>query len=99
MQPERQVSIALAAVGAALVFPQYPAASHGPPLTPGVGLVIGGVLGALGVLLGSLVAIDHSARIARVLGVGFWVVVGLALSGGVFLGATHSPTWGLRLVF
>ena len=99
MQPERQVSIALIAVGGALVIPQYVALSHHPGITPGASLAVGGILGALGVSLGSLLVCDHPARSARVLGLAILTLVGLAFSVGVYPGVVHSVTWGSRIVF
>lgn len=99
MQPERQVSVAFAAVGAALVVPQYLAMYHDQNAAPGVSLAIGAVLGALGVLLGSLLAADHDARVVQVLGVGFWILIALGLSDAALLGALHSPGWTGQVVF
>src|SRR2546425_5302573 len=99
MQPERQISIAFTGIGAALVIPEYVALSHHQHATPGTGLVIGAVLGALGVFGGSLMASGHSARSARALGIALWILVGLAFSGAVLLGAVHSASWGSRVVF
>ena|SRR3989475_236692 len=99
MQPERQIAIAFTGVAAALVIPEYLALSHHQPAAPGVGLVVGAVLGALGVFGGSLMAAGHPARSARALGFGLWIVVGLAFSGAVLTGAVHSASWGRRVVF
>ncbi|HYK82471.1 MAG TPA: hypothetical protein VEU55_04950 [Gemmatimonadales bacterium] len=99
MQPERQISVALTGIGAALVIPEYLALSRHQNVAPGAGLFVGAVVGALGVFGGSLVASGHPARSARVLGMAIWVVIGLAFSGAVFVAAVHSAFWGRRLVF
>ncbi len=99
MQPERQVSVAFIGIGAALVIPEYVALSRHPGVTPGASLAVGTVLGALGVLLGSLVISSHPARSARVLGLGFWILVALAFSAAAFAGALHCAGWGRRIVF
>ena len=97
MQPERQISLALAMIGGALVIPEYARAARTPPSTPGVSLIVGAVLGALGIFGGCLMAMDYSPRSARVLRIGLWTTVGLAFTGALLIGAAHSTTWGLRV--
>ncbi len=99
MQPERQISIAFTGIAAVLVIPEYIALSHHQHATPGAGLVVGAVLGALGVFGGSLIVAGHSKRAARALGFGLCILIGLAFSGAALFGAVHSPSWGRRVVF
>jgi MFS family permease len=99
VQPERQISVALVGIGAALVIPELAALSRSPDATPGANLVVGGVLGALGVFLGTLLASDHAERSARVLGLAIWTLAGIAFSGPVLLGALGEPGWGGRTIF
>jgi hypothetical protein len=60
MQQERQISLALAMVGGALVIPEYARGAHTPPSMPGISLIIGAVLGALSIFGGCLMAMDYS---------------------------------------
>jgi len=99
MQPERQISVALLAIAAAVVIPVYLTLSRHPDAVPGTSLAVGAVLGAIGILLGSLVAAGHSAASARAVGLGFWTLMALALSGATWLGAAHSLTWVGRMAF
>lgn len=99
MQPERQISVALVGIGAALVIPEYLALSRHQSLTPGASLAVGAVLGAIGVFGGSLVAVGHPARSARILGLALWILIGLAFSGAAIIGAVHSAGWVGRFVF
>jgi MFS family permease len=99
MQPERQLSVALAGVGAFLVAPAAAALMRHPPTPAGGQLVTGTVLGALGVLLGCLVAAGHPARAARALGLAVWSLVGVGLAAGAVLALIHSPSWGGRALF
>jgi hypothetical protein len=99
MQPERQISVALTAVSAALVLPAFLALAHHPNAAPGASLAIGAAIGALGVLFGSLVGMDHSVAVVRAISLGFWSVIALALSGATWFGAAHSASWGGRIVF
>jgi hypothetical protein len=97
MQPERQISIALLGVGAALDIPQYVGVVHH-VAPPGMSLAVGTLLGALAVLLGALLAVDFSG-IARFVVFGFWVVVALAFSGVTAFCAAHGLAGGRRAFF
>ena len=99
MQPERQISIAFTGIAAALIIPEYVAVSRHQPVTLGVGVVVGAVLGALGVFGGSLMAVEHSSRSARVLGLAVWILISLGFSGAAFVGAAHGAGWWPRTVF
>ena len=99
MLVERQLSVFMVGIGAALVIPDVVALSRHTGATPGAGLAIGGTLGALGVFLGCLLASDHPARGARILGMMLWIILGFAFAGGVFACALHCPGWGSRIVF
>ena len=99
MQPERQISVALTAVSITLIASQCGTLVHHADATPGTSLLVGAVLGALGVFGGSLMAASYSARSARVITLLFWTLTALALSGGVALGAVHSPGWGGRIAY
>lgn len=96
---ERQVSIFLTGIGAALVVPEYTVLSHHQTAVPGGALAVGGVLGALGVFLGILGASDHRSPAVRVLAITCWALSALAFSAALVVGAVHSPTWGRRVVF
>jgi hypothetical protein len=98
MQPERQISIALLGVGAALDIPQYVGVAHHLAPAPGMSLAVGTLLGALAVLLGALLAVDFSG-IARVVVFGFWVAVALAFSGVTAFCAAHGLAGGRRVFF
>ncbi len=98
MQPERQISIALTGIGAALAVPEYVAISHH-HAAPGASLAVGTLLGALGVFLGSCVAAGYSERPARVFRLLIWALAALAFSGAALLGAGHAASWGGRALF
>jgi hypothetical protein len=98
MQPERPVSIALTTIGAAFAVPDYISVSHH-HATPGTGLIVGGLVGAFGVLLGSLLTTWHPARLGRALGLAFWTLIALAFSGATLFGAWHTATWAGRALF
>lgn len=98
MQPERQVSLALIGIGAALAVPESVAIvrHHAPP---GASLAVGTVLGALGVCLRCLLAAGHLARTARLLGLAFWTLAAFLFSAAALTGAWHAATWPGRLLF
>jgi hypothetical protein len=103
---ERQISIAIAGVSAALVVPAYTplftdktAAAAGSP----VALLIGTVLGALAVLMGLLVStgdLEGAAGPLRVLSlvkVVLWSTLAICLSAGTGAVAMHAPGIGWRI--
>lgn len=99
MMIERQVSIFFTGVGAAIVVPQYEMLAHHAPAGPGAALAVGGVLGALGIFLGTLGAMESEPPVLRVIGIGFWVCAALAFDAALAAGAMHSPGWGHRILF
>lgn len=98
MQPERQVAVALTGIGAACVIPQYAGMMRQPPAAPGGLLIAGALLGAIGTLFGSLLAIDHPARAARALGLAFWTLIGLGFAAAAGLALARSTTLGMRIL-
>lgn len=99
MMIERQVSIFFTGVGAAIVVPQYEMLVHHAPVGPGALLALGGVLGAFGVFLGTLGAMECEPPVLRVIGLGFWACAALAFSGALAAGVMLSPGWGHRILF
>ncbi len=98
MQPERQFSVALTCIGAALVAPELSAVYlHQAP--PGAGLMVGALLGAIGAFFGSLLAIDHSARSARIFYLALWILIALTFSGVTLFGAWHAASLEGRVLF
>jgi uncharacterized membrane protein YfcA len=98
MQPERQISIALTIIGAALAAPEFSAIylHHVPPRA---GLMVGALLGAIGAFFGSILASDHPARSFRVFFLVVWTLIALAFSGAALFGAWYAATWGGRALF
>lgn len=96
---ERQVSIFFTGVGAAIVVPQYEMLAHHAPAGPGALLAVGGVLGAFGVFLGTLGAMQSEPLVLRMVGLAFWVAAALAFSGALAAGVIHSSGWGHRIAF
>ena len=99
MQLERPIGIAFAGLAIALVAPEYITLSRPDAASPSTALVLGAVLGALGVYVGSIMAAERVTRSTRVLAFGFWILLAFALSGALFLAVAQSHTWGYRLLF
>jgi hypothetical protein len=95
MQPERQISVALTSIGAALAAPEF-SAIYLHHAAPGAGLMVGALLGAIGTVFGSLLATDHPARSARVFFLAAWTLIALAFSGAALVGAWHASSQGGR---
>ena len=99
MQPERPLSIAVTGIAVALIVPQYLALSHHQGAVPGNSVLVGGILGALGVYAGTLMASDFAARPTRVTGYVFCLLLALAFCGAPLLAALYSPGWGRSMMF
>ena len=107
MLVERQVSIFLAGVSTAIAIPEiYPVCMKQAPVMAGphVGLLIGTALGALGVLLGVILATDEwehgNSKGQRLFLLGkivVWALFAFGLSAGTALIALHSPDIGWRI--
>ena len=98
MQPERQISVACALIGGALIYPGAVALLHHPESVAGGSYLAGGLIGTLGVAFGSLLAFDFGGGMAILFG-GLWGLVALALAGALGLAAWHEPGLVWRSVF
>ncbi|HEY6873831.1 MAG TPA: hypothetical protein VI298_13995 [Geobacteraceae bacterium] len=103
---ERQISVALAGISAALVLPAYgpiladkPAAAAG---SPGV-LFVGTLLGALAILMGSLLSVDElegttgGRRLLPLAKTIVWSAFALCVSAGTGMTAMHAQGTGWRI--
>lgn len=106
---ERQLSIFCAGISTAIVIPEfYPAFMKNVPVADGphVGLLIGAVLGALGVLTGMLLAGEEISyaegwgwRLFCLIKIFLWIIFALGLSAGTayFALQTSDIIWGILL--
>jgi hypothetical protein len=99
MLVERQLSVAAAAVGVAVAFPEVMALRNRVGHVPGTVLWVGTAIGAFGVLLGSGVASSFTHRWERIPRLFVWTIVGLGMSYGAGLGVLHSVEWWRKVLF
>ncbi len=91
MMPERQVSIAAVIIAAAIIVPEDSLLLRDPSHVPSMSLVAGGLIGAVGTLLGGFCAASFSAKGQCLFFLSLTICIGIALGLGVGLGAWHEP--------
>jgi len=77
-------------VGGALAYPEVHVMLAHPETVPGATLMIGGFFGALGVCLGTLMALDADPAWFKALALGFWGLVSVAFVTAMQFGALRS---------
>ena len=97
MSSEPQITVFGLAVGGALVYPAAMEMLQHADAVPGPALLIGGVFSALGLFIGSLLAMQPDSLLFKVLFLGFFGAVTLAFFTAMQIGALHSPGW-IRLM-
>lgn len=95
---ERRVAPFISAVGLALTLPAGAAAFHGFAPRSVTSAGVGAVLGAVGILMGSLVARATSLKPIIAIGIVVWLLVAVAFSGSMFLVAIQQPGFAARAV-
>ena len=96
---ERQLSVALAAVSAAVTIPACQGMINGRVDHAGIGFGVFVLLGAMGVFMGGAVAAGWDNRILRLLGLTAWTAAGLAFAGGALVAVLHAGGWVGRIGF
>lgn len=98
MQPERQISVACLAVGAALILPEVHKLYAQADAVAGGAYFAGGLIAALGVIFGLLVVLDQEGSVLAVFG-GLLALTELALLACMLLAAWRDPAWTWRILF
>jgi hypothetical protein len=93
MSSEPQITVFGLAVGAALVYPATREMLQHADAVPGPALLIGGIFSALGIFIGSLLAMEPDSLVFKGLFLGFFGAVTLAFFAAMQIGALHSPGW------
>ena len=93
MGSEPQITVFGLAVGAALVYPAAREMLQHADAVPGGMLLVGGVFSALGIFIGSLIAMEPDSLLFKALFLGFFACVTLAFVAAMQLGALRSPGW------
>jgi len=93
---EKNLSVATTAIGLAVAGPDALAILQEQRHEVGIGMLIGGLIGALGVFLGATVANSYSERRVRALLMAVWGLAALLMTVTVSLGATVGGNIVLR---
>lgn len=99
MQPERQIAIACIALSAIIVVPEALRLLQYADAAPGGALLAGGLLGALGVFFGALMAWGRERRAVRGLLLSLWFLATAALVAVLLFAAWRRPEFGWRTAF
>lgn len=91
MQMERQVFVFCTLLGGALAYPEVRMLATHPDYVPGGTLMTGGGFAALGVFLGTLMALQEGHGWFKALVAGFWGALALAFAAAMQYGALRSP--------
>lgn len=97
MGSEPQITVFGLGVGAALVYPAATEMLQHADAVPGGMLLVGGVFSALGIFIGSVLAMVPDSLLFKGLALGFFGLVTAAFFAAMQLGALHSPGW-IRLL-
>ena len=84
---EKPLSICAVLVSAGLLIPEAAALAHQPLHVPSASMLFGAVAGAVGIYLGAAVAFACESRPSRVLRLFTWLLLAVALTGCLALGA------------
>jgi len=98
MMIERQVSIALAGIGVAVVLPEFMNMRHHAEYVPGSALLIGTLVGALGALFGTAVAASYDSW-GRWIRMAIWIAVAAGFSFVDLVGGLRQPGAGWQIGF
>jgi hypothetical protein len=93
---EKHMAVAATAIGLALAGPDALTLLQGQRDASGVGMLVGGLIGALGVFLGATVATSYVDRRVRALRLAGWALAALVMTVTVGLGATGGGQSVLR---
>jgi len=96
---ERPVSLVTTGISLAIMIPECSALLQQPNQVPGLVLIAGAVIGAVGIYLGSSVARSYYKTLGRGLRLTAWGSLGIAMSMSTFYFGVRAPEWGNRLLF
>jgi len=96
MQPERQVSVAFTGIALTLTLPGGVDALHGYSASSTARPIVGAILGAIGVLLGALVARSRSAKSAERISLTLWLLAAIVLGAAPAVIALQTAGEGRR---
>ena len=91
MQMERQIFLFCTIMGGALAYPEVRMLATHPDSVPDGALVTGGGFAALGIFLGTLMALQEGHWWFKAIVAGFWGLLALAFAAAMQYGALRSP--------
>jgi hypothetical protein len=96
---ERPVSLLSTGISLALLIPECSALLNQPNQVPGAKLIAGAVIGAVGVYLGSTLALSYYKAPGRAARLVAWGGLGMAISASLFYYGPRVADWESRLPF
>ena len=77
---ERPVSLATAGISLAIMIPEFNALVEQPNQVPGTALIVGAVIGAISIYVGSATASTYYKTLGRTLRLAVWGLLGLGMT-------------------
>jgi len=96
---ERSISIATTGISLAMMIPECNALLEQPNQVPGATLIIGAVIGAIGIYVGSTTASTYSKRLGRALRLVVWGLLGLGMTISTCFFGVRMQEWWHKLIF
>ena len=96
---ERPLSLVTAGIALAMVVPELSALREQPDQVPGLILIPGAAIGAVGVYLGIAVARSYYRTLGRTLRLMAWGFLGAGRGAGTIYFGLRAPEWWSKLLF
>jgi len=96
MQPERQIAVFCVMLGGAFAAPEVGPLLKHPDAVPSGLFIAGGIISALGIFFGTLLALDTDPPWWRWLTTGFWGLVAFVDCACMQLGALRAAAGSIR---
>ncbi len=96
---ERPVSLAITGISLAITVPEFSALLEQPNRAPGSILIVGALIGALAIYLGSTIASLYHKRLGRTLRLAVWGLLGLGMSIGTVYFGLRAPEYWHKVFF
>ena len=96
---ERPVSLATAGISLAIMIPEFNALVEQPNQVPGTALIVGAVIGAISIYIGSATASTYYKTLGRTLRLAVWGLLGLGMTICTCYFGIRVQEWWHKLFF
>lgn len=96
---ERPIALATGGISLALMIPECNALLEQPDKLPGAALIVGAVIGAIGIYLGSATARTYQKAVGRTIRLTGWGLLALAMSFGTAYFGLRAPEHWQKVLF